>query len=588
MGESHQIEDFFSKPTPELPKKDPKQGSSFLRKLISSVQAALPSKEQLRFAPHILSAKERYAILGLGIIAIGCILYLPFAIFQQITYPVPTKGSSFREGIIGQPAKINPLLASSNEADKDLVALIYSGLMRRNEKGELIPDLAKSLTISQDGTKYSFELKDGLTWHDGQPVTPEDVIFTVLMTQEAAVGSFQRSSWQNVEAVKTGPNGVALILKNRYAQFNNNLTMGILPKHIWETVGAAGMTNADQNLNPIGSGPYKISAVNRKNGDSKRIESIDLVSFEGFALNQPYISKIQLKFYQNDQEIAAALARGDIDNASYIPAQQAEAIALTSKTVHELKIPRYFSLFLNQDQQPVFKDANVRVALQHATNKKSLVETVLNTRGVTVDSPLLPEILSAPEPIGTYAFNPERARSILESAGFKVNSEGLLSRNTEGKSQELSVEITTSNWPDLITAANAIKAQWKDVGINVSLRILSVPEIQQSIKKRDYQILLFGEVLAIDPDPYGFWHSSQAKESGLNLAGYKNTQVDDILEEARRTINNHLRNTIDFKISSFKMLQQSSSIALIISILKLQKSRTTTLNLSLLHQTALT
>lgn len=535
MGDHNQLEDFFSQQPQQSKSKTPSGKSAFIKGFLDFFRNLIPSKDQFKYIPHILSARERYAIVGLAIIALGSLAYLPIVIYNSTTYPIPNYGGAFSEGVIGQPSKINPLIAQNNEVDKDLVSLIYSGLMRYDDKGVLVPDLAKSYDISPDGLTYTFILKDNLKWHDGTALTVDDVIFTILAVQNTEYASPQRSNWQGIDVSKKSENSLAFTLKNKYAQFLNNMTLGIIPKHIWENVTPNTFITSELHNSPIGSGPYKFIS-SKKDTIKKTTKSVHLESFADFALGQPYISNIDLVFYNNDEDLANALSRGDVDSISFLTQQRLSSIPLGNKSIKEIKMPRYFSLFLNQDVQPILKDRNIRVALQHATNKKDIIDSILGGKGDPVDSPMLSGIIDITEPIGTYSFNPERVAKILTSAGFTKNQDGIYSKTIDGKEQALDLEITTSNWPDLIATANLIKNQWKSAGISSSVRVLSLQEIQQAIKKRDYQVLLFGEVLALDPDPYGFWHSSQKKEAGLNLSSYDNQQADLLLEEARKTI----------------------------------------------------
>lgn len=532
MGDHNQLEDFFSGSVGKEKNKDAK--SSFIKSLFSFFKDHIPSKNQLKFIPHILSAKERYAVFFLALIALGSLAYLPFAIYKTATYPVPTYGGEMIEGVIGQPSKINPLLAQNNEADKDLVSLLYSGLMRYDDNGILIPDLAKSYDISPDGLTYTFILKDNLKWHDDKDLTVDDVIFTILSIQNSEYGSFQKSNWLGIEVSKKSENSVSFTLKNKYAQFLNNTTLGIIPKHIWENVPPSSFITSDLHNQPIGSGPYKLVSQN-KDSVKKTTKNITLESFDNFALGKPYIDSIKIIFYNNDEELTTAFTRGEVDSVSFLTNQRLSSIALGSKTIKEIKIPRYFALFLNQDKQAIFKDRNIRVSIQHATNKQQIIDEVLAGKGSAVESPMLPGIIDITDPIGIYSFNPERAEKIITSAGYTKNDDGIYSKSISGEDQPLSFEITTSNWPDLIATANIIKNQWRNVGIDVKIKISSLQDVQQAIKKRDYEILLFGEVLALDPDPHGFWHSSQSKEGGLNLSNYSNQEADKLLEEARKT-----------------------------------------------------
>ena len=199
---------------------------------------------------------------------------------------VPTRGGSISEGIIGTPRFVNPLLAISN-ADKDMVALVYSGLLRSGKLERYQPDLAENYSVSHDGTVYTFKLRENLYWHDGTPFTARDVVFSIQMAQDDRVKSPKRSSWDGVQVEAVNDLSVKITLKEPYAPFIENTTMGILPEHLWKTVLPEEFALNVFNLKPIGTGPYKVTATEV---DATGVPvSIQLAAFDNFALGAPKI-----------------------------------------------------------------------------------------------------------------------------------------------------------------------------------------------------------------------------------------------------------------------------------------------------------
>lgn len=506
----------------------------------------LPNKKQLLYLPHVLSFKERYTILGLLLIALASLVFIPLDLYYHNSGTGPGYGGSFKEGIIGYPHQINPLLAQASDVDRDLSSLVYAGLMKYDGLGQLKPDLAESYSISADGLTYSFVLREHLKWQDGQDITPEDVIFTVLTAQNADFGSAQRINWQGISAIKKDNRTVSFTLKNKYASFLNNTTLGILPKHIWENITANNFASSDFNLKPIGSGPYKFSKLTKD--PSGNVVAYELSAFADYNGAKPYISKAIFQFYPSEDDLIKAYNGSQIDSLSYISPQKISSLHLAGRlNIHELKLPRYFATFFNQNKSSVLADKNVRLALSYATDKQELIKDVLNGKALAVDSPIVPNILSLPDTDNKYAFDPSKATSILDDAHWQLSNGSRSKEGTKTKgsvkteSTKLSFELTTSNWPELVTIANHLKQQWEAVGFTVNLRILSVPELQQAIKNRDYEALLFGEVLGLDDDPFRFWHSSEKRDPGLNLALYGNGDVDKLLEDARQTLDPTVR-----------------------------------------------
>ena len=175
---------------------------------------------------------------------------------------VPATGGTLKEGVVGIPRFINPLLAVSN-ADKDIAALVYSGLLKVAPDGKFSPDLAKEYSVSPDGQTYSFTLKDNIYFHDGTPVTSDDVEFTIEKARDASLKSPKRANWEGVTIEKLNSKQINFILKQPYSSFLENTTIGIIPKHIWNTADPDQFTFSQYNVQPIGSGPYKIKAIKR-------------------------------------------------------------------------------------------------------------------------------------------------------------------------------------------------------------------------------------------------------------------------------------------------------------------------------------
>lgn len=486
--------------------------------------------------PRVLSPKERYWILGMALAILILVISLPFNIFYHRTIPAPDFGGSYTEGLLGEPKFINPLLVQTNDTDRDLSRLIYAGLMKYDKQGNLVPDLAESYDVSSDGLEYTFVLKKDLRWHDGFPLTATDIIFTIKILQNNDYGSIQRINWQGVEAEKGNDRIVKLKLKSRYAQFLNNTTLGILPKHLWENIKPTSFHLSDLNLRPIGSGPYRFKRLRKDERGS--VVSYDLKAFEQYYSGKPFIKNLTFKFYRSEEELVNAYNRNNVEGLGLASPNQLKKIKFSSRLKTEkIKLPRYFAAFFNPNQSKLLSDKNIRLALNYATDKAALVKEVLNGYGLAVNSPILKE-LTASTPV-KYAHDQEFAKQILDNSGWKdADQNGVREKDKD----TLTLKITTSNWPELSQTADLLKKQWETVGFKVEVQVEPLAEIQQDIKERNYEILVFGEVLNLDPDPFSFWHSSQKKDPGLNLALYDNKNADKLLEESRQILNSLERN----------------------------------------------
>jgi len=474
-------------------------------------------KETLLLVPQLLSKKERYLIFILGIVFLASLVTIPFAAFNHFTQAAPDYGGSFTEGTVGEPRYANPLLSRTNDADRDLVTLIYSGLMKYNEEGKLVPDLAKSYEVSSDGLNYTVFLKENAHWHDGVNVTADDVIFTIQTAQNQDYGSPERLNWQGVEVEKTGTHVIIFKLKSKYAQFLNNLTLKILPKHLWQDVKPINFAFSELNLKPIGSGSYKFVKLRKdKNG---RVVSYELSANKNFYDGRPFIDKIKLLFFSSEDELIENYNKNDLDSMGFVSSKNLKKVKFKQRlNIKQLKIPRYFAVFFNQNQSKALSDKNVRMALNHGTDKNALINKLLEGTGVPSNAPLSEELFETKEGLNKYPYDASKAKELL------------------GDKKPV-LKLATSSWPELTEAANLLKKQWAQLGVEVNIEVMQTPELQQVIKDRSYEMLLFGEILTPDPDPFSLWHSTQKRDPGQNLSLYDNKAADTFLEEARVILN---------------------------------------------------
>lgn len=498
----------------------------------------IPSKKEVIRAIGSFSCKEKRALLILAGLFVVSFLWFVQSVNQEFKVNVPTHGGTLTEGIIGTPRLINPVLAIS-DADRDITELVYSGLIRKMPDGEIVPDLASSYEISNDGLSYTFTLKDDLIFHDGKPLTTEDVLFTIEKAQDQVLKSPKRLNWEGVTVQKIDDKKIRFILKQPYSPFIENATIGILPKHIWKNISSEQMSLSDFNINGVGSGPYKIESIKK---DSSGIPSYyKLNSFKKFALGKPYIDTIVVRFYANEKELVQALKSGAVDNINAIDPEYAKDISKDFQII-TTPLPRIFGVFFNQNQSPALSDIAVRRALNSTINRKEIIDSVLYGYGVPAYSPI-PKTGKDYVPVyqSSEATDQDKkiteARASLEKAGWKWNEEKkVLEKKDKKNTIALSFSITTADTPELKAAAMLIKNQWEKLGANVEIRIFESGDLNQNIiRPRKYDALLFGEIIRQNSDPYAFWHSSQRNDPGLNIAMYANSSVDKLLETARTT-----------------------------------------------------
>lgn len=485
----------------------------------------------------MLTFKEKITVFGLLLIMGVSFLIWVGSFYFDFTKTVPKVGGQYIEGIVGQPLYINPLLSQTSEADSDLTQLIFSGLFKYDKEGNIAPDLVDNYAISEDQKIYTFNLKKNVLWHDGKKLDANDVYFTYNILQDPAYKSPLRQGLQGVVVNIIDDYTVTFELKTPYAGFLENLTTGIMPKHVWENIAPEKFALAEYNLHPIGSGPYAFADFQKDS--SGNILTFTLASNKNFYEGVPYISKMTFNFYPDDSALIGAYNKKEVMGMGSIPPENVKDIKnVKSTNVHELIIPRYFSVFFNQTKSVVLANDQVRQALNMSVDRKQIIDTLLHGEGVPLSSPFFPQMKEYDDSLQVQ-MNIEEANKKLDEAGWKLEQGENVRKKGDVK---LSFELMTTDWPELNQTANLLKEQWAKVGAQVDVKVLSVSDLQQNyIKNREYDSLLFGQAISFNPDLYSFWHSSQKKDPGLNLSLFDNKDADEILNNVRQQMDENSR-----------------------------------------------
>lgn len=487
----------------------------------------LPGTDALREGLSSLSFLEQVLVWALVALLAGSTLVMLFSIRASFLKTIPSSGGHLTEGIIGTPRFINPVIARSS-ADKDLVALLYSGLMRPTPEGTLIPDLAEGYTVSEDGTLYTFTLKEGVRFHDGMPITAEDVVYTVNAIQNPLLGSRLIGAWEGVDAQAQDSRTVTFKLPKPYAQFIDNTTVGILPRHLWADADEETFSIWKYNSEPVGSGPFMIDRIDRD--DSGVPTAYALTRFPGFALGEPYLDRVTVRMYGNARDLARAFDKGTVAAVHNIDPADVEAVSQTDSKVLMYPLPRVFALFFNQNRNELFAESAVREALVAAVDPQDVVDEVLYGHGTPLSGPLPPPLANAPD---TTAHTIEAARSVLEEDGWTRGDDGVYAK----KGERLSFTITTASTPELKETADILARTYETLGADVDVEVFDLGALHQDIiRPRSYDALLFGQVVGRSGDLFPFWHSSGRNDPGLNTSLYTNREADAILGDIRTTL----------------------------------------------------
>ena len=491
----------------------------------------IPSVQQIFKVRALLSQVEKRAITAAVIIILGMGAWLGYTFYKNNVVNLPDYGGVLTEALIGQPKFINPILAQTNDTDLDIVRLTYSGLMKYDANLMLTTDLAESYTVDAEEKVFTFRLKENLFWEDGTPLNADDVIFTMQAIQDVDWQSPLLVSFKGISIDKIDERTVAFTLPKPFAPFLTLLTTGLIPKHIWEDIPPQSARLAEFNIKPIGNGPWKFSELTKDKAGN--IHSYTLVANERYHEKRPYLEKMILKFFPDFTSGIEALNENQVMSLSFLPNDLARDLLKGERmSYHELELPQYTALFMNQKKNAFLKDKKIRQALAYSIDKQRLIDTALMGRGLTINSPILPSQIGFRDDLSEYKYDIGKARALLEEAGWQRNEAGIYAKD----GAELAISLTTVEHSENRIVAEELEKLWRDAGFAVKLEIVSASEIQGNIiRQRNYDILLYGEIVGADPDPFPFWHSTQVEHPGLNLSQFKNNESDALLESARFT-----------------------------------------------------
>lgn len=485
------------------------------KKLVYSLSPKkIPSKNQFKYLNKFLSKRESVILkICLALILAGT-LYLGFNFFQNNFQKVPVSGGAYIEGVVGYPKTINPLFASSRDIDNDLSRLIYSYLFSYNSFGELSPDLVENYEISEDAKVYDIKIKEGVKWHNNNgTLSSDDVVFTFNLIQDERYGSPLRAKFSGVKVEKISDYEVRFILPEPYAPFLEMLNFGIMPASIWQDVRPEAITLNDFNIKPIGSGPYKFKTLlKNKSGDLKEYQ---LEVNESYYKSKPHIENIIFRFYTNHLEAITQFNENSLNALSVLPyANRGDLNFKDSVKKINLIKPQLIGLFFNLDNEKV-EDVELRRALAKAIDKEELIEDVYDGLYQSASGPILKT---------NFAYNEE-----VEEKNNYAPAEA--KEFFAEKDLEIGIAVIDINGNVLV--AESVKNYWEALGVKVNLKVISLEQAATTINKKDFEVLLYGQVVGGDPDVYAFWHSSQTGERGLNISSYKNDEADKLLSEAR-------------------------------------------------------
>lgn len=498
-------------------------------------------------------------LVGVGLL----ITLLVYVALNFTTVWVASSGGTYVEGLAGAPQFINPLLCQIYEADNDLCALVFNGLTRLDHNGVVVPDLAQRWEVSPDGLSYTFHLRRGVRWHDRQPFTSDDVIFTVKLLQDPDFPGWADwgKLWRTVTVARIDDYTLRFELPAPLAPFLDYTTFGILPSHLLQDVSASELLDHPFNLNPVGTGIYSVGEVIT---DTGRISHITLNANPYYFRQRPLIARIQFKFYPSYQAVYQAYLDEEVQGIGRVAAENlADAQAHPDLELFTSVLPRSSLIYLNlaSEEVPFFAEPEVRQALLYAIDRQALVDQVLDGQAIVARGPVLPSSWAYTPTVLLYDYDPAQAITLLAEAGWEATgvsapssiSDTGVTTNTVGswvkEGRALSFSLLVPDDPARLAVAQEIARQWGLIGVRADVELVATGLLSERLRPRHFQAALVELDLTLvgDPDPYTFWHQTQIEPPGQNYAGYDNRDMSEILETARLTPDQEARKELYYE-----------------------------------------
>ncbi|MBL8102803.1 MAG: peptide ABC transporter substrate-binding protein [Anaerolineales bacterium] len=480
--------------------------------------------------------KLRWQILVVAVtIVIVALLLLSQQPVSVITLPEAAPGGIYTEALVGSMGRLNPMLDWNNSADRDVDRLIFSGLIRFDSRGLPQPDLADSWGASADGTIYYFSIRPNAVWHDGQPVTSDDVLFTIEMIKSAGSLFPQdvKDLWSQVEIKRLDDKTFQIKLPEPFAPFLDYATFGVLPKHLLESIPADQLATAEFNLNPVGTGPYKFDRLLTSGG---QITGVVLVPNPDYFIQPPFIEQVVFRYYPSSAAAFEAYQQGEVLGISQITNDVLEqALMEPTLSVYTSRLPQMGLVFLNNNNPnvPFLQNAAVRRALLLGVNRNIIVSHILKGQAVIANGPILPGSWAYYDEIETFEYDPDAATALLKQEGYVIPAGGGDVRAKDG--QFLTFTLVHPDDALHTQIAQAVQSDWALIGVRIDLQAATYDSlVNDFLTPRNYQAALadLNTSRTPDPDPYLFWHQSEAT-GGQNYSQWDNRTASEFLETAR-------------------------------------------------------
>ena len=477
-------------------------------------------------------------VLALAAIAVLLLVQQQPNIAQPPAPIQPATGGIYTEAIIGSFGRLNPLLDFYNPADRDASRLLFSGLVRFDALGLPQGDLAESWGVSADATVYNFSIRPNAVWHDGEPVTSDDVVFTVeyLRSDDLPIPDDVRQLWQQVETTILDDRTLQFHLPEPFAPFLDYVSFGVLPRHLLQDVPASSLIDSEFNLKPVGSGPYRFDHLISEQG---QITGVVFNAFEDFYTGRPFIDQVVFQYYPDSKSALTAYQSGEVLGISQVSQDILSDVLNTEEiNLYSGRMPSLTLIYFNLDNEnlPFFQDATLRRALMTGLNRQKMVDQLLGGQAILADGPIFPGTWAYYDQIERLGFDSQAALEVVKAAGYTIPAAGGSVREKDGL--KFSFELVYPDDPLHAGLVEAIRQDWARLGVEVTPKPVGYDAlVDDYLEPRTFQAALVDINLSRfpDPDPYPFWDQAQAT-GGQNYGMWNDRRASEFLEQARVTL----------------------------------------------------
>lgn len=506
-----------------------KSGQKFVQKFSRvSVKVSAEGKQHIKenFLKRLSHIKNiRLLVLEWVLLVIALILLASAQAFWfGESYAIDTfvGGGTYIEATVGRVNSMNPLFATTT-SEKVLSKLMFATLSYDDFSGHLGPGLAESVKYSENGKIWRIHLRDDLAWSDGEPITNEDVLFTTELIQNPAVSTIYTANLEGVKITEDDNGDIVFTLSSAYADFASALNFPIVPKHVLKDTPLKTLVEADFSQTPVTSGPFSFNAAQNTSVDDEKV--IYLTANPNYYMGKPMVNSFAVHIYNSDENIVNALNSNSVTATSEIEGKDINLIATGNYARRISPVNAGVFIFFNTSRGEL-NSADFRRTIRQGLNLNDIRAAAPET--TPLDYPILESQMALENYPSIPSNNPVEAKEKITAM-----SDG----------EKIHLEIATVNSGYLPEVSEKLAENLRELGIDASVTPYTESQefVANVISKRNYDILVYKIELGADPDPLAYYHSSQAKASGLNLSNYRNTLVDDLLVGARETTDKTLR-----------------------------------------------